>query len=226
MWHDRILGKTPRQTPRLQHWLVAMGVNTIWDISNWEPEEPNRWDGWVLPECLEYLEVEKIQLFNHLVGLAPIAKSRKDPRGWGRHSGSYSTSEGYQIFVAKYNVPVNPQIWNYLWKCSMLPKIEMFIWSLMHERVLTDENLEKRGLAGPFRCPLCTEASENISHLFLKCPYAISVWKDVLKQWGDGVHLPNTIQACFTSWETLYQGELNHKNGVRTCWLKLPKLIC
>ena len=45
LWHDRILGKTPPQTPCLQHWLVAMGVNTIWDIYNWEPEEPNRWAG-------------------------------------------------------------------------------------------------------------------------------------------------------------------------------------
>ena len=77
----------------------------------------------------------------------------------------------------------------------------MFTWSLMHERVLTGENLEKRGIAGPFRYPLCTEASENIRHLFLKCPYTTSVWDDVLKLFGGGVHLPDTIQACFTSWE-------------------------
>ena len=87
----------------------------------------------------------------------------------------------------------------------------------MHERVLTGENLEKRGLPGPFRCPLYAETSENISHLFLKCPYAISVWKDVLKRWGDGVQLPDKIQACFLNWGKLYHGELNQKNGVRAC---------
>ena len=92
--------------------------------------------------------------------------------------------------------------------------------------MLTSENLEKIGLASPFRCPLCTEASENISHLFLKCPYAILVWKDVLKRWGDGVHLWDKIQACFLNWENLYHGELNQRNGVRACWLKLPKIIC
>ena len=85
----------------------------------------------------------------------------------------------------------------------------MFIWSLMHERVFTGENLEKRGLAGPFGCPLCAEAFENINHLFLKCPYVISAWKDVLKRWGDGVHLWDKIQACFLNWENMYQGELN-----------------
>ena len=96
----------------------------------------------------------------------------------------------------------------------------------MHERVLTGENLEKKGFAGPFRCPLCDEASKNVSHLFLKCPYAISVWMDVLKRWGDGKQLPDNIQAYFLNWDNLYEGELTKKNGVRACWMKLPKLIC
>ena len=139
------------------------------------------------------LEAEKTLQFIHLAGLASIAKSRKDHRGWGRQSGSYSTSEGYQRFAANYNVPVNPQIRNYLWNCRTLSKIEMFTWSLMHERVLTGEHLEKRGLVGPFQCPLCAEASKNINHLFLKCPYAISIWEDVLKRWGDRVQLLDKI---------------------------------
>ena len=112
---------------------------------------------------------------NHLAGLTPVAKFRKDRHGWGRQSGSYSASEGYQKFVVVPNVPSNPAIWNYLWDCKTLPKIDMFIWTLLHEKVLTGENLEKHGFAGPFHCPLCAEAGENISHLFLIYPYAISV---------------------------------------------------
>ena len=125
-----------------------------------------------------------------------------------------------------YNVHVNPAIWNYLWNRSTLPKIEMFIWSLLHERVLTGENLEKRGFAGPFRCPLCAEASENINHLFLNCPYAISVWKEVMKCGGDKIQWPEKIQDCFLNWNKMYQGELAQKKGLTACWMKLPKLIC
>ena len=164
--------------------MESLGYNKIWDISNWEIDEPNHWGGWDLLACPKELEEDKNLLLHHLVGLAPFAKLRKDRRGWG--SGNYTGSEGYQLFAANYNVSVNPKIWNYLWKCSTLPKIKLFTWTLMHERILTGENLEKRGFAGPFRCPLCAEASENISHLFLKCPYSISVWKDVMKRWGDG----------------------------------------
>ena len=38
--------------------------------------------------------------------------------------------------------------------------------------------------------------------------------------------MPVSIHDCFYNWENLYQGELFEKRGVRTCWLKIPKLIC
>ena len=38
--------------------------------------------------------------------------------------------------------------------------------------------------------------------------------------------MPENIHDCLHNWERLYQGELNEKEGVRSCWLKIPKLIC
>ena len=61
---------------------------------------PNRWAGWNVLDCPTKLDVEKSLLINHLAGLALIAKTKRDRRGWGRHTGSYSTSEGYQIGVS------------------------------------------------------------------------------------------------------------------------------
>jgi len=226
IWHDKILGKDLPQIPCLQERLTVQGMNTLWDLSNWETEMPNRWAGWNMPDCPPKINAELKILTNHLAGLAPVAKFKKDRGGWGRYTGNYSAAEGYQRYAASYNVPANPRVWKNLWNCSTLPKIDMFSWSLTHERILTGENLQKRGITGPFRCPLCIEAAENISHLFLKCPYTISVWEDVLKLLGGGVRLPDTIQDWFTSWEKQYHGELIQKNGIRDCWLKLPKLIC
>ena len=156
-------------------------------------------------------------LLSHLSGLAPLKKTIKDKRGWGLSSGKYTAAEGYQNFSANYNVPRNPEIWNYIWNCRTIPKIEMFSWTLMHGRVLTGENLEKRGIVGPFCCPLCAVNAENISHLFLKCPFATSVWKEVLKHWGGELKLLYHIQSCFLNWDKLYQGELGKKNGLKAC---------
>ena len=38
--------------------------------------------------------------------------------------------------------------------------------------------------------------------------------------------MPENIHDCINNWENLYPGELNEKRGVRSCWLKIPKLIC
>ena len=168
------------------------------------------------------MEEEKNQLISHLAGIAPVSINQKDRRGWGTWTGSYMTVEGYAEYVANYNVPTNPEIWNN----SMLPKIEVFNWTLIHQRLLTGENLEKRGIVGPFRCPLCAVNSETIPHLFLKCSYALSIWKEVTQIGGDGQQWAESIQDHFINWENRYHGELAQKKGVKACWLKLPKIIC
>ena len=141
--------------------------------------------------------------------IAPISKKSRDRHGWGEKYGRYSMSEGYQRFSAGYNVPANPKHWNYNWNNTSLPKIDLFIWTLLHGKILIGENLEKRGLAGPFRCPLCAEADETTTHMFLQCPYANSIWNVVLNRWGGLGRLPVSIHDCFYNWESLYQGELN-----------------
>ena len=180
LWQDPILGNYPPRLPRLQSWMEVKGLHTIWSISEWEENHPYRWKAWTLPDCPAELEIEKTQLFIHLAGRAPISTKMKDRRGWGKRTGNYSTANGYMELAANFNVPENPAIWNNNWNNRTLPKIDVFIWTLIHQRLLTGENLEKRGIAGPFRCPLCAENSESISHLFLKCPYTTLIWKEVM----------------------------------------------
>ena len=100
-------------------------------------------------------------------------------------------TEGYNHFAAVLNVPKDPVIWKNIWECKTLPKLDLFSWTLMHGKILTGDNLMKRGFAGPFRCSLCSEANENIQHIFLDCPYAISVWNEIMKPWEINIHMPS-----------------------------------
>ena len=226
IWKDSVLGKIPPHLPRLQQRMDEMKLTTLWDISNWENSEGKRWMGWHLPELPDELDEEKSKLLVHLIGIAPLCQNKKDKRGWGDRSGYYTSIEGYQRFSADFNVPGNPKSWNYNWSNTTLPKIDLFTWTLLHGRILTGENLEKKGIAGPFRCPLCAIAGETITHLFFTCSYAKSVWKGALNSWGGLRRMPEDIHDCLHNWERLYQGELCEKKGVRSCWLKIPKLIC
>ena len=81
IWQDVIQGQTPPKLPRLQNWMTALGINTLWDISEWENDESTRWVGWTLPDCPADLNNEKNLLLYHLSGLALLNKTTKDKRG-------------------------------------------------------------------------------------------------------------------------------------------------
>jgi hypothetical protein len=51
----------------------------------------------------------------------------------------------------------------------------------VHDKLLTGENLLKRNIHGPFRCEMCRNVQETSQHIFLHCPYVISVWKASLQ---------------------------------------------
>ena len=152
-----------------------------------------------------------MKLLNHLAGIAPISLSLKDRRGQGNRIGNYTTAEGYNVYATSYNVPENPAIWNHNWNNKTLPKIDVFTWTLIHQRLLTEENLEKRGIAGPFRCPLCAVNSESLSHLFFNCPYTVSIWKEVMLNEEDRFQWNGSNQDFFINWENMYKGELGIK---------------
>jgi hypothetical protein len=69
-----------------------------------------------------------------------------------------------------------------------MPKINSFIWILVHGCILTTENLRKRGIVGPSRYNLCSQEEEFISHVFVHWPYTKTKWSMVL---GDLYTLTN-----------------------------------
>ena len=86
--------------------------------------------------------------------------------------------------------------------------------------------MERRGHAGPFRCPLCVANTETISHLFFNCPYTISIWNGIVQNEDAGFHWNGSNQEFFIHWEKMYKGELTKKKGLRACWQKLAKIVC
>lgn len=63
-----------------------------------------------------------------------------------------------------------------IWKASIPPSRSFLIWRLLHNRVATDENLQKRGVTTVSICSLCLNCDESYEHLFLKCNYALEIW--------------------------------------------------
>jgi hypothetical protein len=58
-----------------------------------------------------------------------------------------------------------------------LPKINIFCWIMVHGKLITTENLQKRETQGPSRCALCRVEEEMICHLFFECFFLKLVWQ-------------------------------------------------
>eukprot|EP00253_Pinus_taeda_P029870 PITA_29870 len=55
-------------------------------------------------------------------------------------------------------------------------KINLFIWLVHQRKILTWENLLKKGFSGPSKCHLCGSHEETVEHLLNLCPFSTKVW--------------------------------------------------
>jgi hypothetical protein len=63
-----------------------------------------------------------------------------------------------------------------IWSWELRLNVKLFIWLILKQRILTWENLIKRGFNGPSRCLLFGDAEENILHLFVECSFNLNIW--------------------------------------------------
>jgi len=63
-----------------------------------------------------------------------------------------------------------------IWSTCIPPSHSFIFWRLMHGKMPTDENLNVRGCVVVSTCSLCLKNYETSEHLFLSCPFAVSLW--------------------------------------------------
>ena len=62
-----------------------------------------------------------------------------------------------------------------MWKTKLRKKITIFISLVMRNRILTCENITKRGMVGPYRCFLCELEDETTIHLLDTCNFISTI---------------------------------------------------
>lgn len=152
--------------------LTSQRKGTLYDISNWS--STRSWNGWNLGYIPVRLHSQYEQLINSLSRLDPIHQDEDEKWGWVDQG--YMVARGYEELLLQ-NIPrARSAFWQIIWSSDCLPKINIFCWTFTHERILTSENLLKRGILGPSWCVLCKQNTESILHLFLECPISMQFW--------------------------------------------------
>lgn len=62
------------------------------------------------------------------------------------------------------------------WKVDVIPRVKMFCWIMMHERLLTNEDMVRRGISNDNSCLICNNGEENLLHLLTDCRRAKGIW--------------------------------------------------
>jgi len=78
----------------------------------------------------------------------------------------------YDYLSAMKNVNLSKWWGHSIWSWNVPLKIKCFIWLVLHNRILTWDNLRRRDWKGSGICSLCRTNMESIPHLFIQCSFA------------------------------------------------------
>ena len=97
------------------------------------------------------------------------------------------------------------------WVKGMTPKINIFFWILLQNKILTLDNLKKRGFFIVNRCVLCKNDEELVDHIMLHCPFSSMVWDKIWYIMSMDWVPHATIQLFFLSWKAPSKNHLSIK---------------
>jgi hypothetical protein len=126
-----------------------------------------------LPDINTSTQLEEFALL--FMALEPVhLNQHKDTITWKwTASGDFSVASAYDIqFRGSFNpYPATP-----VWQAHAQPKCKFFVWLVMRNRILTAENMIKKGWPCFHICSFCLCSHETTKHLLVDCNYAEVVW--------------------------------------------------
>jgi len=141
--------------------------------------ENSRWIDHIYPPNSHAEVSEFADLWEAIKDTQLIDNMEDNIRWRWTESGEYTTKSAYKIqFQGTFSkLRIMP-----IWKAKTEPKCRFFAWTLMHKKILTANNLMKRGWTDDPICKLCTNDQETPTHLCKDCPFTKEVW-ELIKIW-------------------------------------------
>ncbi|KAJ1703910.1 hypothetical protein LUZ63_003689 [Rhynchospora breviuscula] len=120
----------------------------------------------------------------------PLTTNRDSFR-WNLNSdGMFSVNSIYNFFK---KFPKHSSCLLHLWKLKIPPRMKVFVWQMSLNKIVTVDNLKKRGWQQASFCTLCASDEETAKHLFNSC----KLFNEVLQKASD--YSPLFTNFDFTS---------------------------
>ncbi|KAK2662406.1 hypothetical protein Ddye_000980 [Dipteronia dyeriana] len=99
---------------------------------------------------------------------------------WGlSKNGDFLVSSAYKSQFIGSNFDIWK--WNFIWCLKLPPRVLYFLWTLIHGKILTNEQRAVRGLNSDIIYERCNVDSEDMDHVFRGYRTACTIWEDICK---------------------------------------------
>ena len=98
-----------------------------------------------------------------------------------------------------------------IWRVSVPPKVAFFAWEASWGKVLTLEQLQRRGYSLTNRCFLCLSEVETVDHLLLHCVKTRVLWNLLFSLFGVAWILSCTVKETLIGWHGAFVGKARQK---------------
>ena len=98
-----------------------------------------------------------------------------------------------------------------LWNPCVPTKVCLFAWKVWWGKVLTSDQLNKRGFSLDSRCPFCGKAEEVMEHIFIHCPMILRLWTALFSAHGGGWVCPLLVKDLILGWDRLPSREKEYR---------------
>ncbi|XP_040866062.1 uncharacterized protein [Glycine max] len=96
-------------------------------------------------------------------------------------SGQYSIRSAYSVLREDISEEAQDGEFKELWKLKVPPKVAVFAWRLLKDRLPTRDNLRRKQVElHEYLCPFCRTMEESACHLFFHCRKVLPVWWESL----------------------------------------------
>ena len=178
---------------RAQNGTVAAMLESHSEVSSraWNVVFEKGFNDWEMAQVVSFFSIIQAHLPRSLDA---------DRLSWSLNGkGSFDSRSFYRALCTPSSVSVLFP-WKSIWKVKAPRRVVFFLWSVAWGRILTCDNLMRRGHVMAGWCCLCRAAGESVDHLRLHCDVARDLWHCVLHAFGVAWVLPNHIPALLFGW--------------------------
>ena len=104
------------------------------------------------------------------------------------------------FYAALSNRPGVVFPWKSVWKVKAPPRVAFFIWSAAWGKILTCDNLMRRGYTMAGWCCMCQCAEETVDHLLIHCSAIQPLWSFVFRAFHIHWTLPYRVLDLLGGW--------------------------